>query len=132
VRAQGDEGRPIKGAVEFYDSAIDSSTGTIAVRAAFANEELRLWPGQYVNTSVVLGTETDVLTVPQTAVQVGQNGNYVFVIKPDRTAEFRPVKAIRTIDGNSVIGSGLNEGEEVAIDGQLRLGNGTKVEIKKL
>jgi multidrug efflux system membrane fusion protein len=132
VRAQGDEGDPIKGTVEFYDSAVDSSTGTIAVRATFANNELRLWPGQYVNTSVMLGMESDVLTVPQTAVQVGQNGNYVFVIKPDRTAEFRPVKATRTIDGKSVIASGLNEGEEVAIDGQLRLGNGTKVEIKKL
>jgi membrane fusion protein, multidrug efflux system len=132
VRAQGDEGMPIKGKVEFFDSAVDSSTGTIAVRASFANDEVRLWPGQYVNTSVMLGMEADVLTVPQTAVQVGQNGNYVFVIKPDRTAEFRPVKATRTIDGKSVIASGLNEGEEVAIDGQLRLGNGTKVEIKKL
>jgi multidrug efflux system membrane fusion protein len=132
VRAQGDEGRPIKGTVEFFDSAVDSSTGTIAVRASFANDDLRLWPGQYVNTSVVLGMESDALTVPQTAVQVGQSGNYVFVIKPDRTAEFRPVKALRTIDGKSVIGSGLNEGEEVAVDGLLRLGNGTKVEVKKL
>jgi multidrug efflux system membrane fusion protein len=132
VRAQGDEGGPIKGTVEFFDSAIDSSTGTIAVRAKFANKELRLWPGQYVNTSVMLGSEADVLTVPQTAVQVGQNGNYVYVIKPDRTAEFRPVKATRTIDGKSVIASGLTEGEQVAVDGQLRLGNGTKVDIKKL
>jgi multidrug efflux system membrane fusion protein len=132
VRAQGDEGTPTKGTVEFFDSAVDSSTGTIAVRGKFANDELRLWPGQYVNTSVMLGIESDVLTVPQTAVQVGQNGNYVFVIKPDRTAEFRPVKARRTIDGKSVIASGLSEGEEVAIDGLLRLGNGTKVEIKKL
>jgi RND family efflux transporter MFP subunit len=131
VRAQGDEGEPIKGAVEFFDSAVDSATGTIAVRAKFANSQLRLWPGQYVNTSVMLGMEDDVLIVPQTAVQVGQNGNYVFVIKSDR-AEFRPVKATRTIDGKSVIASGLNEGEEVAIDGQLRLGNGTRVEIKKL
>jgi multidrug efflux system membrane fusion protein len=132
VRAQGDEGTPTKGTVEFFDSAVDSSTGTIAVRGKFANDELRLWPGQYVNTSVMLGIESDVLTVPQTAVRVGQNGNYVFVIKPDRTAEFRPVKATRTIDGTSVIASGLSEGEVVAIDGQLRLGNGTKVEIKKL
>jgi len=132
VRAQGDEGEPIKGAVEFFDSAVDTSTGTIAVRAKLANEEMRLWPGQYVNTSVMLGMDGGVLTVPQTAVQAGQNGNYVFVIKPDRTAEFRPVKAVRTIDGKSVIASGLSEGEEVAIDGQLRLGNGTRVEIKKL
>ena len=131
VRAQGDAGAPTKGAVEFYDSAVDTSTGTIAVRAKFANDDLRLWPGQYVNTSLSLGAEPDVLIVPQTAVQVGQNGSYVFVIKSDR-AEIRPVKATRTIDGKSVIGSGLSEGEEVAIDGQLRLGNGTRVEIKKL
>jgi RND family efflux transporter MFP subunit len=131
VRAPGDQGAPTKGFVEFFDSAVDSSTGTIAVRAKFANDDLRLWPGQYVNTSVSLGTESDALTVPQTAVQVGQNGNYVFVIKSDR-AEVRPVKATRTIDGKSVIASGLSEGEQVAIDGQLRLGNGTRVEIKKL
>ena len=132
VRVQGDEGAAIKGLVEFFDSAVDSSTGTIAVRAKFGNEELRLWPGQYVNVAVGLGTELDVLTVPQTAVQVGQKGNYVFVIKLDRTAEFRPVKTTRTIDGKSVIASGLSEGEEVAVDGLLRLGNGTRVEIKKL
>jgi membrane fusion protein, multidrug efflux system len=132
VRAQGDEGEPIKGLVEFFDSAVDSSTGTIAVRAKFANGELRLWPGQFVNVAVALGVEADVLTVPQTAVQIGQTGNYVFVITSERKAEVRPVKATRTIDGKAVIGSGLKEGEEVAIDGQLRLNNGTRVEIKKL
>jgi membrane fusion protein, multidrug efflux system len=132
VRVQGDEGAPIEGLVEFFDSAVDSATGTIAVRAKFANEELRLWPGQYVNVAVALGMEADALTVPQTAVQVGQNGTYVFVIKSDRTAEFRPVKATRTVDGRSVITSGLSEGEEVAVDGQLRLGDGTRVEVKKL
>jgi multidrug efflux system membrane fusion protein len=132
VRAQGDEGVPITGLVEFYDSAVDSSTGTIVVRAKFANDELRLWPGQYVNVAVALGTEPDALTVPQTAVQVGQAGNYVFVITPERKAEVRPVKATRTVDGKTVIGSGLKEGEEVAVDGQLRLSNGTRVEIKKL
>jgi multidrug efflux system membrane fusion protein len=132
VRAQGDEGAPIKGLVEFFDSAVDSSTGTIVVRAKFANDELRLWPGQYVNIAVALGTESDALTVPQTAVQVGQAGNYVFVITAERKAEVRQVKATRTIDGKTVIGSGLKEGEEVAVDGQLRLSNGTRVEIKKL
>jgi multidrug efflux system membrane fusion protein len=131
VRPQGDHGSPTKGVVEFFDSAVDSSTGTIAVRAKFTNDDLRLWPGQFVNTSVNLGMEPDVLIVPQTAVQVGQNGNYVFVIKSDR-AEVRAVKASRTIDGKSVIASGLTEGEQVAVDGQLRLGNGTRVEIKKL
>jgi multidrug efflux system membrane fusion protein len=76
--------------------------------------------------------EPDALTVPQAAVRVGQNGNYVFIIKPDRTAEVRLVNVSRTIDGKSVVDKGLNEGEDVAIDGQLRLNNGTKVEIKKL
>jgi membrane fusion protein, multidrug efflux system len=132
VRPQGDEGAPIKGLVEFFDSAVDTPTGTIAVRAKFANDELRLWPGQYVNASVTLGIEREALTVPQAAVRVGQGGNYVFVIKPDRTAEFRPVKVARTVDGKSVIASGVSEGEEVAVDGQLRLNNGTKVDIKKL
>jgi membrane fusion protein, multidrug efflux system len=132
VRPQGDDGAPIKGTVEFFDSAVDTPTGTIAVRAIFSNDEQRLWPGQYVNAYVTLGIEPDALAVPQAAVRVGQNGNYVFVIKPDRTAEFRPVNVTRTIDGRSVVGSGLSEGEEVAVDGQLRLNNGTRVDIKKL
>jgi multidrug efflux system membrane fusion protein len=132
VRAQGDEGAPIKGMVEFFDSAVDTPTGTIAVRSTFANDEQRLWPGQYVNASLTLGIERDALTIPQAAVRVGQNGNYVFVIKPDRTAEVRPVNVARTVDGKSVVASGVSEGEEVAVDGQLRLNNGTKVEIKKL
>ena len=132
VRPQGDDGPPIKGTVEFFDSAVDTPTGTIAVRAIFTNEEQRLWPGQYASAAVTLGLEPDALTVPQAAVRVGQNGNYVFVIKPDRTAEVRLVNVSRTIDGKSVVDKGLNEGEDVAIDGQLRLNNGTKVEIKKL
>jgi multidrug efflux system membrane fusion protein len=132
VRAQGDDGPPIKGTVEFYDSAVDTPTGTIAVRAIFTNEEQRLWPGQYVSAAVTLGMESDALTVPQAAVRVGQNGNYVFIIKPDRTAEVRLINVSRTIDGKSVVEKGLSEGEDVAVDGQLRLNNGTKVEIKKL
>jgi multidrug efflux system membrane fusion protein len=132
VRPQGDDGPPIKGTVEFFDSAVDTPTGTIAVRAIFTNEEQRLWPGQYASAALTLGLEPDALTVPQAAVRVGQNGNYVFVIKPDRTAEVRLVNVSRTIDGKSVVDKGLNEGEDVAIDGQLRLNNGTKVEIKKL
>jgi multidrug efflux system membrane fusion protein len=132
VRPQGDDGPPIKGAVEFFDSAVDTPTGTIAVRAIFTNDEQRLWPGQYASAAVTLGLEPDALTVPQAAVRVGQNGNYVFVIKPDRTAEVRLVNVSRTIDGKSVVDKGLNEGEDVAVDGQLRLNNGTKVEIKKL
>src|ERR1700674_1491736 len=132
VRPQGDEGAPIKGLIEFFDSAVDTPTGTIAVRAKFANDELRLWPGQYVNASVTLGVERDALTVPQAAVRVGQGGNYVFVIKPDRTAEVRRVNVTRTVAGKSGIASGVSEGEEVAVDGQLRLNNGTKVEIKRL
>jgi multidrug efflux system membrane fusion protein len=132
ARPHGDDGAAIKGTVEFFDSAVDSPTGTIAVRATFANDEQRLWPGQYVNASLTLGIEPDALIVPQAAVRVGQNGNYVFVIKPDRTAEFRPINVARTIDGKSVVASGVSEGEEVAVDGQLRLNNGTKVAIKKL
>jgi multidrug efflux system membrane fusion protein len=132
ARPHGDDGAPIKGTVEFFDSAVDSPTGTIAVRATFANDEQRLWPGQYVNASLMLGIEPDALIVPQAAVRVGQSGNYVFVIKPDRTAEFRPINVARTIDGKSVVASGVSEGEEVAVDGQLRLNNGTKVAIKKL
>jgi multidrug efflux system membrane fusion protein len=95
-RPQGDDGPAINGTVEFYDSSVDTPTGTIAVRAIFTNEEQRLWPGQYVSAQVTLGMEPDALTVPQATVRVGQNGNYVFVIKPDRTAEVRLINVSRT------------------------------------
>lgn len=129
VLAQGDKGAPVEGKVAFFDNTIDSTSGTINVRATFANEEQRLWPGQFVNVSVLVRMDPNALVVPPTAIQVGQKGNYVFVIKQDDTAELRPVTVDRTVNGRVVIGSGLKAGERVATDGQMRLTNGARVHI---
>lgn len=129
VLAQGDKGEPVEGKVAFFDNTIDTTSGTIGVRASFANEHQRLWPGQFVNVSVVVRMDPDALVVPPTAVQVGQQGSYVFVIKSDNKAETRPVTVDRTVAGQAVISKGLTAGETVVVDGQLRLTEGTPVRI---
>jgi len=130
VLPQGDKGTPVEGQVAFFDNAVDTNSGTINVRASFANDEQRLWPGEYVDVSVLLRTEPDAIVIPPTAVQVGQNGNFVYVIKDDNTAESRSVTVDRTVDGVSVITHGLKPGERVAVDGQLRLTDGVQVQIQ--
>lgn len=129
VIPQGDKGTPIEGKVAFFDNTIDATSGTINVRATFANDEQRLWPGQFVNASVVVRMDSEALVVPPAAIQVGQNGNYVFVIKDDNTAETRPVTVDRTTGGQAVISKGLTPGQKVVIDGQLRLSDGARVQI---
>ena len=89
-----------------------------------------MWPGEFVNVSSTLRTEADAITVPSSAVQVGQNGNYVFVVKSDNTVEVRPVTVDRTVGTESVISKGLNPDERVVTDGQSRLTNGSRVEIR--
>jgi multidrug efflux system membrane fusion protein len=126
----GDNAPPVQGKLAFFDNAVDSGTGTIALRGIFANEDERLWPGAFVNVSLTLSVEPNALVVPQAAVQIGQNDRFVFVVKPDNTAEARKVAVSRTVDGKSVIASGLAPGERVVIDGQLRLSNGSRVEIR--
>lgn len=130
VLPQGDTGAPVEGQVEFFDNTVDTNSGTINVRAGFANDEQRLWPGEYVSVSVVVRIEPDAIVIPPTAVQVGRDGNFVYVIKDDNTAEVRPVTVNRTVDGVSVISQGLKPGEKVAVDGQLRLNNGVRVQIQ--
>jgi membrane fusion protein, multidrug efflux system len=129
VLAHGDKGTPVTGKVAFFDNAIDTTSGTINVRATFDNAEQRLWPGQFVNVSVVVRTDPNALVIPPAAVQIGQNGSYVFVIKDDNTAEIRPVTVDRTVNGRAIISKGLSAGEKVATDGQLRLAAGTRVQI---
>jgi multidrug efflux system membrane fusion protein len=126
----GDSAPAETGKLEYFDNAVDVNSGTIALKAVFANAQQRLWPGQFVNVTMTLRIEPDALVVPQAAVQAGQNSAYVFVITPENTAEFRPVTVSRTIAGITVIAKGLAKGERVAVDGQLRLSNGTKVDVR--
>jgi membrane fusion protein, multidrug efflux system len=100
------------------------------VRATFANDTERLWPGQFVNVSVTTRTDANAIVVPPAAVQIGQGGDYVFVVKPDNIAEIRDIKVSRTIDGESVVETGLQPGERVVVDGQMRLSNGSRVDVR--
>src|SRR6185503_10301863 len=93
----------------------------IRLKATFGNGEKKLWPGQFVNVALTLATETDALVVPSQSVQTGQQGTYVFVVKPDATVENRPVVVARTQGSESIIGKGLEKGESVVVDGQTRL-----------
>ena len=120
------------GVVTFVDSAVDKTTGTLFVRATQQNQDQRLVPGQFVNVTMTLGVEPDVLVVPSVAVQAGQAGMFVFVVKADSTVENRPVKVARTCDQEMIIASGLEAGETVVIDGHLRLGPGVKVNVKQV
>jgi multidrug efflux system membrane fusion protein len=122
-------GRRVGGTVTFINNSVDPTTGTIQLKATFANADNALWPGQFVDVVLTLTTETAVV-VPAQAVQAGQRGPFVFVVKPDLTVESRPVKPGRRLAGELVIDQGLSGGEQVVTDGQLRLVPGTRVEVK--
>jgi multidrug efflux system membrane fusion protein len=120
-----------KGQLIFVDNAVDPSTGTIRLRAQFDNADASLWPGQFVNVSARLFDETDVLVVPAEAVQTGPEGQYVYVIGKDSTAELRRITVTRTEGERAVVGAGLALGERVVTRGQLRLGPKVRVQIAK-
>jgi membrane fusion protein, multidrug efflux system len=122
---------PITGALVFIDNQVDVATGSITLKAEFSNEDTRLWPGQFVNVTLTLGVQANAVVVPSAAIQIGQNGPYVFVIRPDSAVELRLVRVDRTVSDKSVIAEGLAAGDRVVVDGQLRLGNGTRVTIQR-
>ncbi len=120
-----------KGVISFFDNTVDSATGTIRIKAAFDNARKQLWPGQFVNLSIALAVKNNAMVVPAQAVQTGQNGQFVFVVKPDSTAEIRPVTAGSVVSGMTAIEKGLQVGEKVVVDGQMRVIPGGQVEIKQ-
>jgi multidrug efflux system membrane fusion protein len=123
-------GPPASGRITFVDNAVDQTTGTIRIKATFPNEDRRLWPGQFVNVTVALTSDPTAVVVPTAAVQVGQQGQYAFVVKTDRTVEYRPVVVERTRGDETVVKSGLTPAETVVTDGHLRLVAGSRVIIK--
>ncbi|MCX5634706.1 MAG: efflux RND transporter periplasmic adaptor subunit [Planctomycetota bacterium] len=118
-----------QGLLSFVDNTVDTTTGTIRLRATFTNETKSLWPGQYVEVTVILTNEPNAIIVPSAAVQISQTGQFVYVLKPDQTVELRPVTVKRTINNHTVL-EGVKAGESVVTDGQLRLVPGAKVVIK--
>lgn len=125
------EDRLEEGALSFIDNAVDRTTGTIKFKSTFTNANRRLWPGAFVKVVLTLSNQTDAIVVPSQAVQTGQDGQHVFVLKGDSAVELRSVVVGRTLDGEAVVEKGLQPGEKVVTDGQFLLGPGTKVELKK-
>lgn len=123
-----DSARPaIEGKLNFVDSSVDMTSGTITAKAIFANADLALWPGQYVDVEIAADTLTDVTTVPTVAIQTGQKGPYVYVAKADDTVELRQVRLALSDGDRTALSEGLKPGERVVIDGQMRLKTGAKI-----
>lgn len=117
------------GVLTFVDNTVDITTGTIKLRATFSNKDHKLWPGQFVRVTLRLTVRNNAIVVPNEAVQTGQSGTYVYVVKQDRTVESRPVTTGARVDQDMVIEEGLALGETVVTEGQLRLAPGSRVEV---
>jgi multidrug efflux system membrane fusion protein len=119
-----------RGTISFVDNAVDHTTGTITIKGTFPNEDLRLWPGQFVNVVVTLTTDPAAIVVPTVAVQTGPQGTYVFVVKPDQTVQLQPVTVARASGAETIIEDGLNKGDTVITDGQLLLVEGSRISVR--
>jgi multidrug efflux system membrane fusion protein len=126
----GDPQHPEPGTLTFVDNAVDRATGTIQLKATFPNRNRRLWPGQFVNTIVRLAEQTNAIVVPAQAIETGQKGTFVYVLKADQTAEIRPVTVERNAGGYAVVSSGLRPGETVVTDGQIMIFPGAHLQVK--
>jgi len=122
---------PERGKLFFIDSQVSSRTGTILLKAIFENAHRVLWPGQFVNVSLILSVQRNVVMVPSQAIQTGQAGAYVFIVDPQLVARRRPVFPGAVVGGRTIVEKGLQAGEQVVTDGHLRLTDGAKVEVKK-
>jgi multidrug efflux system membrane fusion protein len=121
-------GQPIEGRLTFVDNAVDQASDTIKLKATFPNTDLRLWPGQFTRVTLRLTTLANATVVPSQAVQTGQDGQFVFVVKRDSTVEQRPITVARRMGETVVIGKGLTPGETIVTEGQLRLEQGTRIQ----
>lgn len=117
-----------RGVLSVIDNQIDVTTGTIKLKATFANKDRHLWPGAFVNVRVVTAIEHDAVVVPAQAVQRGPDGFFVYTVKPDQTVEMRPIAAGGTVAGKTLVEKGLASGEKIIIDGQYKLQPGSKIQ----
>lgn len=123
-------GEPSEGALSFVDNAVDTATGTILLKGRFPNDDGALWPGGFVNVRLQLYVEPDALVIPAAAVVSAQQGSFVFVIQADSSAATKPVTVNRTVGDFAIVSGEVQAGDQVVIDGQLRLRQGSKVQIK--
>src|SRR6202030_2150698 len=118
-----------EGTLAVVDNEIDQTTGTLKLKATFPNNDLKLWPGKFVNARLILTTRKGAIVVPSSVVQRGPQGTYAYVIKPDKTVEMRPIKVAQTEANVALVDNGLKAGEEVVVDGQYKLQPGAQVEL---
>lgn len=123
--------KPSTGKLTFIDNAVDPATGTIKLMGTFQNKDRRLWPGEFVNVALTLGTDQRAIAIPAVAVQSSQQGSYVFTVKPDGTAVMQPVTVARSYRQLAIIGSGVAAGDSVVVDGMFRVIPNGKVSITK-
>ena len=127
---QADAGTQETGVLTFIDNSVDATTGTIKLKGTFPNADNKLWPGEFVRVTLGLTTRPHATVVPNQAVQTGQDGQFVYVVKKDRTVEMRPVVTGTRVDQELVIDRGLEPGETVVTEGQLRLTPGSHVQVQ--
>jgi len=123
---------PPQGELTFVDNSVDTTTGTVLLKAEFANRDNTLWPGEFLNVRLQLYVQDKALVVPAQAVMTGQQGTYVFLVNQDGTARSQPVTVARTAGQYAILaqGGGVQPGDQVVTDGQLRLVSGAPVEVK--
>jgi membrane fusion protein, multidrug efflux system len=127
VSPQDNPSKSVRGNLAVIDNTVDPNTGTIRLKAVFENGDRSLWPGQFVDVALTLGTRANAVLAPAEAVQAGQQGQFVYVVKPDKTVEFRAVSVGPVVDGKVIIEKGVEAGETVVTDGQLRLFPGAQI-----
>ena len=129
VQAYAREGQELLGTGQLVlvNNQIDTTSGTVQLKARFANPAHRLWPGQYLNVRLVLGARAQAITVPAAVVQRSQDGSYAYVVQDDGTARLQPIKVAAIQDGTAIIDAGLVAGQQVVLDGQYKIKSGTKV-----
>jgi multidrug efflux system membrane fusion protein len=128
VSLQDDPRKAEKGELTVIDNTVDTNTGTIHLKATFANEHRLLWPGEFVDVSMTLGTSTNAIVIPTEAIQAGQQGQFVYVVKADGSVEPRDVTVGQTVGRKAIIQTGIAGGETVVTDGQLRLFPGAHIQ----
>jgi len=130
ARASRDGAVPAEGVLSFMDNEVDTTTGTVLLKARFANRDGALWPGEFVDVTLILDVQNDAVVIPAQAVMTGQQGTYIFVITPEGTAEQRAVTVTRTVDSLAVLAEHIPPGTLVVTDGQLRLTQDARVEVR--
>lgn len=127
---KGESANPAVGRLTFIDNGVDTTTGTFKLKATFQNKDRRLWPGEFVDAALELSTQKNAIVVPTKAVQTGQQGEYVYVVRTDSTAESRLVKTSGTYQNLTLVSEGLKAGERVIVNGQLRVAPNAKVVVQ--